>query len=118
MQVPLRAGGSLDEPTRLLAHLAAWPFLRIEQRGANAALYFSPRHQAIGTVDVRTGTLTVDVGRDAVGPLLERHPQLQVTGGGVRLDVTEAEAAPAAEALIRWRVDLERFAPQLRDASP
>jgi hypothetical protein len=102
---------------QLLARLEAWPFLRIEQRGTDAALYFGAGEQAIGLMDARTGMLTVHVGPEVIAPLLERHPQLQPAAGGVRLRATGAGRA-AAEALLRWRIDLERFAPQLHNASP
>ena len=98
----------------LLARLDASPFLRIEHRGPYALLCCPPTGRTIGSVDERTGLLTVDVDREFVGPLLDRHPQLGVTAGGVRLDA----AAPAADAIVRWRIDLELFAPQLGAASP
>jgi hypothetical protein len=100
-----------------MAHLEASPFLRIEQRGPRAALYVRSAQKAIGAVDLRSGMVSVEVDRELVAPLLERHPQLQTTTGGVRLSATGAGAVHA-EALIRWRIDLELFAPQLRDASP
>jgi hypothetical protein len=74
--------------------------------------------EVIGEVDVRTGTLTVIAGAQDVGALLTSHPRLRVTDGGVRLDVTDAGSFLAAKALVRWRLGLERFAPQVRDASP
>jgi hypothetical protein len=106
------------EPRRLLGRLDAWPFLRIERRGMRAVLYGGDRDQVIGTMDVRTGVLMVDVRPDAVGRLLGCHPQLQGVAGGVRLDVTDAGRGALAEGLLRWRLGLERFAPQLREASP
>jgi hypothetical protein len=105
------------EPSRLLDRLDAWPFLRIEHRGAVATLYFCDGDQAIGTIDGRTGMLTVHADREVIAPLLERHPDLQASTCGVRVRATGAGYI-AAEALLRWRIDLERFAPQLRDASP
>jgi hypothetical protein len=109
---------SLTDPGRLLCRLDAWPLLRVERRGAHAVLYGGDRGLPIGTVDVRTGTLTVPVRSDLRGPLLASHPELEVANGGVRLEVTDAERRVAAEALVRWRIGLERFAPQEREASP
>jgi hypothetical protein len=103
--------------SELLAGLEASPSLRVEQRGPVAALYVRHRDEAIGTVDVRSGMLTVAVDHDLVAPLLDRHPQLQVTAGGVRLHATGA-GRQTAEALVRWRMEVERFGPQLRSASP
>ena len=109
---------SLTDPGRLLRRLEDWPFLRIERRGVRAVLYEGDRDQPIGTVDLCTGTLTLEVRTDLRGTLLERHPQLQLTRSGVRLDVTDAQRCVTAEDLVRWRIGLERFAPQLREASP
>jgi hypothetical protein len=109
---------TFTDPGRLLRRLDALPFLRIERRGVRAVLYGADRDQRIGTVDVSTGTLTVDVGPDLRGPLLERHPELRLANGGVRLDVTDAARRVAAEDLVRWRIGLERFGPQWREASP
>jgi hypothetical protein len=36
----------------------------------------------------------------------------------VRVHVTDHDSRAAAEALLRWRIALERFAGQLRAASP
>jgi hypothetical protein len=36
----------------------------------------------------------------------------------VTLRVRDTDSRTAAEALLRWRVDVERFGPQLRAASP
>jgi hypothetical protein len=111
------AEGSPAEPGGLLADLESVPLLRIERRGPVATLYVCGGQQAIGTFDLRSDTLTVDVDRDAIAPLLARHPELQATAGGVRVLATGAGVA-AAEALIRWRIDLAWYAPQQRDASP
>jgi hypothetical protein len=115
---PTIADSALAEVHQLLRRLEAWPFLRIERRGMRAMLYGGDRDQAIGTVDVRTGVLTVAVRPEAVGALLERHPQLELVSAGVRLEVTDAERRVVAEAVLRWRIGLERFAPQMREASP
>jgi hypothetical protein len=50
--------------------------------------------------------------------ILERDPLLRRTTDGVSVHVTDSESRTAAGTLLRWRIDLERFAPQLRDASP
>ena len=112
------ADAALMDPGGLLRRLGAWAFLRVERRGMRAVLFAGDRDRPVGTVDLRTGTLTVDVGPDLVGPLLESHPELQATGGGVRLDVTDAERRAVGEAVVRWRIGLECFAPQWREASP
>jgi hypothetical protein len=62
--------------------------------------------------------LSVNVPPDAVGPRLESHPLLRRTTDGVSVHVTDIESRTTAETLLRWRVDLERFAPQLGVASP
>jgi hypothetical protein len=115
---PQSADGSLAEPRRLLRRLDSWPFVRIERRGVRAVLYGGVGDRVIGTLDVRTGMLTADLGPDLSRQLLENHPQLQGTSRGVCLGVTDAASRMAAEALVRWRIDVERFAPQWREASP
>jgi hypothetical protein len=62
--------------------------------------------------------VSVTVPRDAAGPTLEGHSRLRGTADGVRVRVSDGDARTAAEALLRWRVELERFGPQLRAASP
>ena len=90
----------MSEAGRLLCDLGSWPFVRVERRGARAFLYGAVGGDRFGTLDLSTGALAVDL--DA----------------GVRLDVIDAASRRAAEALIRRRVDVERFMPQLREASP
>jgi hypothetical protein len=53
-----------------------------------------------------------------IGPLLERHSELQLTDRGVQLEVSDAAGLASTEALLRRRLDLERFRWQLRVASP
>jgi hypothetical protein len=53
-----------------------------------------------------------------VGLLLADRPQLRGTHDGVSVHVTDVDSRRAAEALLRWRIELERFAPQLRNAAP
>jgi hypothetical protein len=110
--------GSPAEPGRLLRRLDASPFIRVERRGRRAVLHVSDRDRVIGALDLWTGTLTAVVAPDLSRQLLAHDPRLQVTRRGVRVDVTDAGSRMAAEALVRWRVDLERFAPQWREASP
>ena len=90
----------MTEARRFLCDLRSWPWLRMERRGARAFLYGAVAGDLFGTLDLSTGALAVDL--DA----------------GVVVDVIDAESRRAAEALIRRRVDAERFAPQMREASP
>jgi hypothetical protein len=53
-----------------------------------------------------------------IGPLLERHSELQLTDRGVQREVSDAAGLASTEALLRRRLDLERFRWQLRVASP
>jgi hypothetical protein len=82
----------------LLASFASWPFLRVERRGARALLYGAVRGDLFATLDLSTGALAVD--------------------GGARLDVLDGVSRHRAEALVRRHLACERFAPQLRVASP
>ena len=53
-----------------------------------------------------------------IGLLLNGHPQLAGIQDGVSLRVIDAKCRMTAEWLLGWRIDLERFAHQLRAASP
>jgi hypothetical protein len=104
------------EGEELLHHLDSWPYLHIERWTDCAILRM--RDLVVGTLNLVVHALSVNVSPDAVGPILERDPLLRRTADGVSVHVTDSESRTAAEALLRWRIDLERFAPQLRDASP
>ena len=97
-------------------HLDSWPYVNIERRTDGAILRM--RDRVIGTLNLETHALLVNVPPDAVGPMLEGDPRLRRTTDGVSVHVTDIESRTAAEALVRRRVDLERFAWQLRAASP
>jgi hypothetical protein len=103
----------LDE---LLRRLDSSPYVHTERRSNTAVLRV--QDAVIGSLNLATRALSVDVPADKAAPLLQRHEQLRETKGGVRIDVTDLESRTAAEALLRWRVELERFAPQLLAASP
>ena len=105
--------GAVEE---LLHHLDSWPYLHIERRTDCAILRM--RDLVVGTLNLVTHALSVNVPADAVGPMLEDDPRLRRTTGGVSVHVTDVESRTAAETLVRRRVDLERFAWQLRAASP
>jgi hypothetical protein len=90
----------MTEAWRFLCDLRSWPYVRIERRGARAFLYGVIAGDLFGSLDLGTGAMAVD------------------PDTGARVDVVDAESRRAAEALIRRRVDAERFAPQLREASP
>jgi hypothetical protein len=112
-QADTRYPGEVEE---LLHHLDSWPYLHIERRTDCAIL--RTRDLVVGTLNLVMRALSVNVPPDAVGPRLESDPLLRRTTGGVSVHVTDIESRTAAEALVRWRVGLERFAWQLRAASP
>jgi hypothetical protein len=106
--------GEVDE---LLHHLGSWPYLHIERRTDCAIL--RTRDLVVGTLNLAMHALSVNVPPDAVGPMmLESHPLVRRTTDGASVHVTDSESRTVAETLLRWRVDLERFAPQRRTASP
>jgi hypothetical protein len=76
------------------------------------------RNVVIGTLNIETRALTANVPAGTVGLLLADRPQLRGTHDGVSVHVTDVDSRRAAEALLRWRIELERFAPQLRNAAP
>jgi hypothetical protein len=104
------------EVEELLHHLDSWPYLHIERRTDRAIV--RTHDLVVGTLNLVMHALSVNVPSDAVGPMLESHPLLRQTTDGITVHVTDSESRTAAATLLRWRVDLERFAPQLRTASP
>jgi hypothetical protein len=112
-QVGSRQPGELGE---LLRRLDSWPYLRAELRGDRVTLRV--RNVVIGTLNIETRALTAHVPAGMVGLLLADRPQLRGTNDGVSVRVTDVDSRRAAEALLRWRIELERFAPQLRNAAP
>jgi hypothetical protein len=62
--------------------------------------------------------VSVNTPSDKVPVLLAGHPRLVGAQGSVSLRVMDTDTCTTAEMLLRWRTNLERFAPQLRAASP
>jgi hypothetical protein len=113
--VSRRQPGELEE---LLRRLGSWPYLRTELRGARMTLRVRSGDVVIGTLNLETRALTASVPPGMVSLLLANRPQLRGTKDGVSVHVTDVDNRRAAEALLRWRIELERFAPQLHCASP
>jgi hypothetical protein len=118
MDITAPSRTELDEARMLVRRISAWPFVRVDLRGDAAAVRSGVRDTFIARLDLRTGALTVFVLADMVDRLVATEPLLRVTCDGVRLDVSDAATRRAGERVIRWRIDLERFSPQLREASP
>jgi hypothetical protein len=106
----------MSELGTLLHRLDSWPYLGIERRTQRVILRV--RDLAVGTLNLDTGVVSVDVPPRSESPLLGGHPQWRRTKDGVRVHVTDLDSRTAAEALLRWRIGMERFAGQLRAASP
>lgn len=113
---PCAHSQGLGEVGELLEHLDSWPYLLVDRRTDRVILRL--RDLVIGTVNLVMPAVSVHVPPDAVGPMLERDPLRRPTTDGVSVHVTDSESRAAAEALVRWRVDLEVFGPQLHAASP
>jgi hypothetical protein len=107
-----------DELAELVRTLQSSLYLRVEVQDGWVALRSGIREGAIGAVNLETGALTARVPRDMVGPLLREHRRLRRTSDGVGVRVTDRATCRAAEVLIRWRMEVERYAPQMRNASP
>jgi len=110
---PRSRSARVEEP---LHHLDSWPYLQIERQTDCAILRM--QDLVVGTLNLVIHALSVNVPPDAVAPRLASDPLLRRTTDGVSVHVTDIESRTAAETLLRWRVDLERFAPQLGVASP
>jgi hypothetical protein len=108
----------LGDAWALLRRVALWPSVRVDVRGDDAAVHSGAGDACIARLNLRTGALTAFVRPDLVGALVEAQPGVQLTRDGVRLNVSDQGSRTAAERLMRWRIDLERFGPQLREASP
>jgi hypothetical protein len=102
----------------LLRRLDSWPYLRTELRGDRVTLRMRNGDAVLGTLNIETRALTANVPAGMVGLLLADRPRLRGTNDGVSVHVTDVDSRRAAEALLRWRIELERFAPQLRNAAP
>jgi hypothetical protein len=101
-----------DAPlTRLLSSVAGTPSLQVEPLGSHALIRRGDL--VVADLDLDTGELTADVAPHLLGYLLNDLPQLRRTPR-----VTDGDTRRTAEALLRWRVESERYALQLRDASP
>ena len=100
----------------LCHRLDAWPYLRVERRTDRAILRV--RDVTVGTLHLSTHTLAVSVPPFRVSAVLQSYAKLRQTGDGVSLHVTDSDSRATAEALLRWRINLERFVPQLGVASP
>jgi hypothetical protein len=103
----------LDE---LLHRLDSWPYLRVERRPGSVSLRV--RDRVVGALNLASQVLSTDVPGDMVGRLLDAQPHLRETKNGVSVHITDVDGRAAAEALLRWRIELERFGPQLLAASP
>jgi hypothetical protein len=109
-------GTSTQGIERLLHRLGSWPYVAVE-RGMDSALLHA-RDLVVGTLDLAGGSVWVDVLPYAAEPEVERHPALRRTSRGIGVHVDDGASRAVAEELVRWRVGLERFAPQLGAASP
>jgi hypothetical protein len=102
----------------LVRRIRSWPFVRIEQRGDRVAIRGGVRDTSLARLDLGSSTLTIFVVADLLPALVATEPLLRRTDDGVRLALSDATSLDTGERLLRWRVDLERFGPQLREASP
>jgi hypothetical protein len=108
----------LDAAQALLRRICTWPSVRVDLRGDDAALHSGVHDACIARLNLRTGALTAFVAADQVSTIVDAEPLLRLTGDGVRLNVNSTGTRTTGERLMRWRVDLERFGPQMREASP
>ncbi|HEY6762153.1 MAG TPA: hypothetical protein VI318_21825 [Baekduia sp.] len=109
---------TLVEAVELVRRVRMWPFVRVTIEADSAALHSGVRDTFIARLDLRTGGLTAYVAGDQGRPLVAAEPLARSTRNGVRIEVVDAESRRAGERLIRWRIDLERFGVQFREASP
>jgi hypothetical protein len=104
------------ELAKLLRRLDAWLYVHVERRTDRVTVHV--RDAMVGTLDLESRSVVVNVPRGMAGLLLEGHPQLRGTDDSVSVCVRDPDSRAAAEAALGWRIELERFGPQLRAASP
>lgn len=100
----------------LLRQLDCGPHVQVQDRTDRVT--FLVRDLVVATLNCRTRVLSVNAAPDMVRLLLDGYSQLVRTKDSLNLCVIDAESCAAAEVLLRWRIDLEQFAHQLRAASP
>jgi hypothetical protein len=103
---------------QLLHHVASWPSVRASARGSRVSFVTYGSQRALGTLDLGSGVLEVDMPPDVVPSVLRSHPELDRSATGVRMALTDAGGLETAEWLLHRRVAVERFARQYMDASP
>jgi hypothetical protein len=103
---------------KLVRRIREWPSVRIEERGACAVLLSGARDVPIAEVNVSTGALAAFIPPDLARSVVRDEPLLQLAQDRVRITLVDDASGRAAERLLRWRINLERFGPQLREASP
>jgi hypothetical protein len=102
----------------LLHCVSKWPYVRVDVQGDDAGINSGIPRTCVARLRVDTGALTVFVSAEEVTTLLATEPLIRRSSEGVYLGVHDTDSRTAGERLLRWRLDLERFAPQLRAASP
>jgi hypothetical protein len=118
MVLPSPRRAVVAEALELVRGVRQWPSARVEVQGACTTIHSGVRDLRIARLDLGTGGLTVFIDADLAGQLVRSEPRVRATRDGVRLDIHDADSRAAGERVLRWRIDLERFGPQLRDASP
>jgi len=102
----------------LLRRVDAWPHARVERRGPRATVRDEAGGRALAVLELETGRLIAPLPRELVDTARDLHPLWRPTAGGVTVDLSSPAGPAAAEALLRWRLELELFAPQALAASP
>ena len=102
----------------LLDHVATWPSLRASAAGRRVSFRTYGSQRALGTLDLGSGVLDVDMPPDVARGILRSHPELSRSPTGLRVEVSDAEDLATAEWLLHRRVAVERYALQYRDGSP
>jgi hypothetical protein len=108
----------LSEAHELVRRVSRWPSVRVESNGLEAAVHSNPGGARVARLNLLTGALTGFAVGDMESSLLATESRLRVTRDGVHLEVVDPDSREAGERLIRWLVDLQRFGPQLGEASP
>ena len=107
-----------NPPDDFLDRVACWPSVCIERRGDRATLRSRYPGSVLATVNRRTAVFAVHIPSSLAIELADTAMAPHVGADSARLVIADASSRRAAESLLRWRLDLERFAWQALEASP
>jgi hypothetical protein len=102
----------------ILAAVEGLPGVTVERAGALESAGVRVGARIVARIDQDRSRVLVNAPPEWIPTLQRKFPSSRATMDGVAFDLADADALPEALAAIRSRIHVERFVPQLRDASP